>query len=194
MKWFLYTLFVRPFVELGKFLFGLVGAALLLVLGIGLWWAAYAAVGGRGYGRVDLRQDRVTGEIVVLEVNAQCGISEDEAYTSIGAILRFARACIAPADANLLARRCRRDVEAVDARQFHQRIAVGIVERAGAAIERRAEQRGIGAAASADPRSRLDHHDAASGSRDTPRRRKTRRPRADHDNVILARQRRGHDA
>jgi D-alanine-D-alanine ligase len=54
-------------------------------------WAAYAAVGGRGYGRVDLRQDKETGEIVVLEVNAQCGISEDEAYTSIGAILKFAR-------------------------------------------------------------------------------------------------------
>ena len=53
-------------------------------------WAAYEAVGGRGYGRVDLRQDARTGEIFVLEVNAQCGISEDEAYTSIGAILRFA--------------------------------------------------------------------------------------------------------
>jgi D-alanine-D-alanine ligase len=53
-------------------------------------WAAYEAVGGRGYGRVDLRQDARTGEIYVLEVNAQCGISEDEAYTSIGAILRFA--------------------------------------------------------------------------------------------------------
>jgi D-alanine-D-alanine ligase len=54
-------------------------------------WQAYAACGGRGYGRVDLRQDRETGEIHVLEVNAQCGLSEDEAYTSIGAILRFAR-------------------------------------------------------------------------------------------------------
>ncbi|MFN0098171.1 MAG: hypothetical protein ACKVS7_05805 [Gemmatimonadaceae bacterium] len=53
-------------------------------------WAAYEAVGGRGYGRVDLRQDARTGEIFVLEVNAQCGISEDEAFTSIGAILRFA--------------------------------------------------------------------------------------------------------
>lgn len=53
-------------------------------------WAAYEAVGGRGYGRVDLRQDAESGEILVLEVNAQCGISEDEAYTSIGAILRFA--------------------------------------------------------------------------------------------------------
>ena len=60
-------------------------------------WAAYEAVGGRGYGRVDLRQDSETGEIQVLEVNAQCGISEDEAYTSIGAILRFARMSFASA-------------------------------------------------------------------------------------------------
>jgi len=53
-------------------------------------WAAYASVGGRGYGRVDLRMDAVTGELYVLEVNAQCGLSEDENFTSIGAILRFA--------------------------------------------------------------------------------------------------------
>ena len=66
-------------------------------------WAAYEAVGGRGYGRVDLRQDRVTGEIVVLEVNAQCGISEDEAYTSIGAILRFARTTFASAVGEIIA-------------------------------------------------------------------------------------------
>jgi len=53
-------------------------------------WAAYVSVGGRGYGRVDLRMDAATGELFVLEVNAQCGLSEDENYTSIGAILRFA--------------------------------------------------------------------------------------------------------
>lgn len=53
-------------------------------------WAAYAAVGGTGYGRVDLRMDAETGELFVLEVNAQCGLSEDENFTSIGAILRFA--------------------------------------------------------------------------------------------------------
>ncbi len=60
-------------------------------------WAAYEAVGGRGYGRVDLREDSETGELQVLEVNAQCGISEDEAYTSIGAILKFARTSFASA-------------------------------------------------------------------------------------------------
>ena len=53
-------------------------------------WDAYVAVGGVGYGRVDLREDAETGELYVLEVNAQCGLSEDENYTSIGAILRFA--------------------------------------------------------------------------------------------------------
>jgi D-alanine-D-alanine ligase len=54
-------------------------------------WAAYVAVGGRGYGRVDLRLDAKTGELFVLEVNAQCGLSEDENYTSIGYILRQAQ-------------------------------------------------------------------------------------------------------
>jgi len=53
-------------------------------------WAAYEAVGGNGYGRVDLRMDARTGDLLVLEVNAQCGLSEDENATSIGAIIRFA--------------------------------------------------------------------------------------------------------
>lgn len=51
---------------------------------------AYVAVGGCGYGRLDIRMDKHTGKLYVLEVNAQCGLSEDEDYTSIGAILRFA--------------------------------------------------------------------------------------------------------
>jgi D-alanine-D-alanine ligase len=66
-------------------------------------WAAYAAVGGRGYGRIDLRQDEASGELAVLEVNAQCGLSEDEVHTSIGAILRFARRPFAHAVAAILA-------------------------------------------------------------------------------------------
>ncbi|HET9055606.1 MAG TPA: hypothetical protein VFN30_02045 [Chitinophagaceae bacterium] len=53
-------------------------------------WDAYCSVGGTGYTRIDLRMDKETGKIYVLEVNAQCGLSEDENYTSIGAILRFA--------------------------------------------------------------------------------------------------------
>ena len=52
-------------------------------------WDAYVSNGGKGYTRVDLRMDKFTGRIAVLEVNAQCGLSEDENYTSIGAILRY---------------------------------------------------------------------------------------------------------
>jgi D-alanine-D-alanine ligase len=55
-----------------------------------LAWDAYVAVKGTGYTRVDIRMDKATGKLYVLEVNAQCGISEDENFTSIGAILRFA--------------------------------------------------------------------------------------------------------
>ena len=50
---------------------------------------AYIATGGTGYTRVDIRMDQQTGKLYVLEVNAQCGLSEDENYTSIGAILRM---------------------------------------------------------------------------------------------------------
>ena len=53
-------------------------------------WDAYVSVGGTGYTRVDVRVDQKTGIPYVLEVNAQCGISEDENFTSIGAILRYA--------------------------------------------------------------------------------------------------------
>jgi D-alanine-D-alanine ligase len=51
---------------------------------------AYIAVGGMGYGRLDIRMDKATGKLYMLEVNAQCGLSEDEDHTSIGAILRYA--------------------------------------------------------------------------------------------------------
>ena len=50
---------------------------------------AYKAVRGKGYGRVDIRMDKNTGKMYVLEVNAQCGLSDDENFTSIGAILRL---------------------------------------------------------------------------------------------------------
>ena len=52
---------------------------------------AYKAVGGAGYGRVDIRRDEATDNLFVLEVNAQCGLSEDENFTAIGAVLRYAR-------------------------------------------------------------------------------------------------------
>ncbi len=53
-----------------------------------LSWKAYQSVKGTGYTRIDLRRDKETGKLYVLEVNAQCGISEDENFTSIGAILK----------------------------------------------------------------------------------------------------------
>jgi D-alanine-D-alanine ligase len=56
--------------------------------------AAYCAVGGHGYGRVDLRMDNISQELFVLEVNANCGISSqpispsfDDGQTSVGTIL-----------------------------------------------------------------------------------------------------------
>ncbi|HUR65130.1 MAG TPA: hypothetical protein VMZ03_02165 [Chitinophagaceae bacterium] len=49
---------------------------------------AFASCGGKGYTRIDIRQDSSTGKLYMLEVNAQCGLSEDEDYTSIGAILK----------------------------------------------------------------------------------------------------------
>lgn len=49
---------------------------------------AYKSCGGKGYARIDIRQDSNSGKLYMLEVNAQCGLSEDEDYTSIGAILR----------------------------------------------------------------------------------------------------------
>ena len=49
---------------------------------------AYISCGGKGYTRIDIRQDSTTGKLYMLEVNAQCGLSEDENYTSIGAILK----------------------------------------------------------------------------------------------------------
>lgn len=49
---------------------------------------AYRSLKGTGYGRIDIRMNEQTGKLYVLEVNAQCGLSDDEDYTSIGAILR----------------------------------------------------------------------------------------------------------
>ena len=49
---------------------------------------AFRSCGGKGYARLDIRKDETTGKLYMLEVNAQCGLSEDEDYTSIGAILK----------------------------------------------------------------------------------------------------------
>lgn len=52
---------------------------------------AYKSCGGKGYARMDIRMDQVTGKMYMLEVNAQCGLSATEDYTSIGAILVVAK-------------------------------------------------------------------------------------------------------
>lgn len=49
---------------------------------------AFISCKGKGYARLDIRMDKQTGKMYMLEVNAQCGLSEDEDYTSIGAILK----------------------------------------------------------------------------------------------------------
>lgn len=54
-----------------------------------LSWKAFVSVKGTGYTRIDIRKDKRTGKLYVLEANAQCGISEDENFTSIGAILKM---------------------------------------------------------------------------------------------------------
>ncbi len=76
-------------------------------------WAAYEAVGGTGYGRVDLRLDARTGDLFVLEVNAQCGLSEDENVTSIGAIIRVAQTSYANVVQAILSEAVRHAEEAV---------------------------------------------------------------------------------
>lgn len=75
--------------------------------------AAYRAVQGTGYGRADIRADAASGELYVLEVNAQCGLSEDENYTSIGAILRFAKESFAAMTQRVLEDALRRHEPAV---------------------------------------------------------------------------------
>jgi len=49
---------------------------------------SFQCLNGTGYTRIDIRKDERDGRCYVLEANAQCGLSEDENYTSIGAILR----------------------------------------------------------------------------------------------------------
>jgi D-alanine-D-alanine ligase-like ATP-grasp enzyme len=59
--------------------------------------SAYCAVNGNGYGRVDLRMDKVSQELFVLEVNANCAISSQPYVslshpleTKVGTILHLA--------------------------------------------------------------------------------------------------------
>ena len=49
---------------------------------------AYCAVGGNGYGRVDIRMDKTSQQLFVLEVNPNCSLSADD-QTSVGCILHL---------------------------------------------------------------------------------------------------------
>ena len=82
-------------------------------------WDAYVAVNGTGYTRVDVRVDIKTGKAYVLEVNAQCGISEDENFTSIGAILRVSNKTFTGLVVEIINDAFQRKVFATDYTDFH---------------------------------------------------------------------------
>jgi D-alanine-D-alanine ligase len=71
---------------------------------------AYKACGGKGYTRIDIRQDAETGKLYMLEANAQCGLSEDENYTSIGAILKVSNVTFTEVIGEILKDALRRSV------------------------------------------------------------------------------------
>jgi D-alanine-D-alanine ligase len=71
---------------------------------------AYKACGGKGYTRIDIRQDAETGKLYMLEANAQCGLSEDENYTSIGAILKVSNVSFTEVIGEILKDALRRSV------------------------------------------------------------------------------------
>jgi D-alanine-D-alanine ligase len=79
----------------GKAFYGYASCDTRLAEGIvGIARDGYIAVRGTGYARVDLRMDRATREMFVLEVNANCGLSEDD-QTSTGCILKLAGMALA---------------------------------------------------------------------------------------------------
>ena len=72
---------------------------------------AYKSCGGKGYARLDIRRDELTGALYMLEVNAQCGLSEDEDYTSIGAILKVSALSFTEVIAEILKDALRRSIK-----------------------------------------------------------------------------------
>jgi D-alanine-D-alanine ligase len=78
---------------------------------------AYRACGGKGYTRIDIRQDQQTGKLFMLEVNAQCGLSEDEDYTSIGAILKVSDVSFTEVIAEILKDSLRRSAKPVETKK-----------------------------------------------------------------------------
>ncbi len=71
---------------------------------------AFRSCGGKGYARLDIRMDADSGKLYMLEVNAQCGLSEDEDYTSIGAILKVSNISYTEIIAEILKDALRRSV------------------------------------------------------------------------------------
>lgn len=71
---------------------------------------AYKSCGGKGYARLDIRMDAATGKLYMLEANAQCGLSEDEDYTSIGAIIKVSGVSYTEVIAEVLKDALRRSV------------------------------------------------------------------------------------
>lgn len=72
---------------------------------------AFKSCGGKGYARLDIRKDDATGKLYMLEVNAQCGLSEDENYTSIGAILKVSATSFTEVIAEILKDALRRSIK-----------------------------------------------------------------------------------
>ena len=62
---------------------------------------AFRAVGGAGYARVDIRLDERSGELLVLEVNAQCGLSASDSST-VGSLLNLSGQAMPPVIARIL--------------------------------------------------------------------------------------------
>lgn len=62
---------------------------------------AMRAVGGCGYGRVDIRMEDASDTLHVLEVNAQCGLSSDDSST-VGSMLRLSGESIVDVIARVL--------------------------------------------------------------------------------------------
>jgi D-alanine-D-alanine ligase len=56
---------------------------------------AFRAVNGAGYARVDIRLDERSGELLVLEVNAQCGLSASDSST-VGSLLNLSGQAMPP--------------------------------------------------------------------------------------------------
>lgn len=86
---------------------------------------AYKACGGKGYTRIDIRQDAATGKLYMLEANAQCGLSEDENYTSIGAIIKASKVSFTEVIGEILKDALRRSVVKAETGKTSKRKTMG---------------------------------------------------------------------